>query len=40
MGKITTSGPGGDRRLLPTADAAAYLGVPVRTQQANWRPWG
>jgi excisionase family DNA binding protein len=30
---------GGDRRLLGTAEAAQYLGVPVRSLQANWRVW-
>ncbi len=30
---------GGDRRLLSTAETAGYLGVPVRSLQANWKRW-
>ncbi len=33
-------GIGGSNRLIGTAELAAFLGVPVRTVQEEWRAWG
>jgi excisionase family DNA binding protein len=31
---------GGSNKLVSTAELAAYLNVPLKTIQSNWKRWG